>query len=201
MELLLATNNAHKHREFLRLLPGCRIVLPADAGIDFDFKEGGESFLSNALGKARALFRLAGRPVIADDSGLAVDALGGAPGVFSARYGSVERGRDLSAEERNAFLLERLRGVAERGAAFVCCLALVLEENRFLVAQETVRGVIAQEPHGANGFGYDPLFLVPGRGKTIAEIPDGEKDAISHRGRAARRLAALLASAKEPLWT
>jgi len=201
MELLLATNNEHKHREFLRLFPGCRIVLPRDVGIAFDFEEGEESFLSNALGKARALFRLAARPVMADDSGLTVDALAGAPGVYSARYGSVERGRNLSAAERNAFLLERLAGVKERGAAFVCCLVLVLSEDRFLVAQETVRGLIAEAPRGANGFGYDPLFLVPGTGKTIAEIPEVEKDAISHRGRAARRMAALLDAAKEPPWT
>jgi XTP/dITP diphosphohydrolase len=202
MELLLATNNGHKHREFLRLFPGFRILLQAEAGIVFDFAEGEESFLSNALGKARTLFLMSGRPAIGDDSGLMVDALGGAPGVFSARYGSDGRGKTLSAAERNAFLLERLQGVKERGAAFVCCLALVLEEDRFLVAQETVRGIIAEEPRGANGFGYDPLFFLPAAGKTIAEIPDAEKDDISHRGRAARRIRALLADeSKEPLWT
>ncbi len=193
-ELLLASNNEHKHREFVRLFPGVRISVPHELGIDFSFEEEADTFLANALGKARALFRAAGRPVIADDSGLCVDALDGAPGVLSNRFGAAPGSAPLAAPRRNALLLERLAGVARRAAHFVCCLVVVLEEERFLVAQETVHGVIAAAPRGSNGFGYDPLFELPGRGVTLAEVPDDDKDAVSHRGRAARRIRALLAA-------
>jgi len=197
-ELILASNNGHKHDEFVRLFPGVRIVVPRDLGIAFDFEENGETFLANALGKALALFRVAGRPVLADDSGLCVDALGGAPGVLSSRFGAGRGGAPLDTPRRNELLLERLDGTRGRAAHFVCCLVLLLEEKRFFVAQETVHGAIAAAPRGANGFGYDPLFALPGRGKTLAEIPDAEKDDVSHRGRAARRVRALL---KENQWT
>ncbi len=193
-ELLLASNNEHKHREFVRLFPGVRIVVPRDLGIAFSFEEQADTFLANALGKARALFRAARRPVIADDSGLCVDALGGAPGVLSNRFGAQPGGPSLETPRRNALLLDRLKGVGRRAAHFVCCLVLFLEDERFLVAQETVHGTIAAAPRGTNGFGYDPLFELSGRGVTLAEVPDAEKDAVSHRGRAARRMRALLAA-------
>ena len=196
-EVLLASNNDHKHREFLRLLPGVRIVLPRDMGISFDPREDGDTFLANAMAKALALFQAAGRPVIADDSGLCVEALGGAPGVLSNRFGQPAGGAPLSAPRRNELLLERMRDARGRAAHFVCCLVLMRGPDRFLVAQETVHGVIAAAPCGTNGFGYDPLFLLPG-GRTMAEIPDSEKDEVSHRGRAARRLLALV---KDGSWT
>jgi XTP/dITP diphosphohydrolase len=191
-ELLLASNNSHKHDEFARLFPEFRILLPKDLGLVFEFEEGGQSFLDNALGKARALYRLAGRPVIADDSGLCVAALGGEPGVYSSRYGSAAGNPTLPAPRRNKYLLARMGGCTDRRAFFVCCLALVVEDARFFVVQETVHGIIAEAPRGIHGFGYDPLFLLPERGLTIAELPDAEKDLISHRGRAARRLLAIL---------
>jgi XTP/dITP diphosphohydrolase len=190
-ELLLASNNEHKHAEFTRLFPGTRILLPREIGLAFDHPEDGESFLANALGKAEALHAIARRPVIGDDSGLCVAALGGAPGVHSARYGS-EGGALLEAAERNALLLARLAGAADRHAYFACCLVLVLEHDRFVVVQETVHGEIASAARGVHGFGYDPLFLLPDRGLTIAELPDADKDLVSHRGRAARRLRAML---------
>jgi XTP/dITP diphosphohydrolase len=190
-ELLLASNNDHKHAEFVRLFPGVRILRPLDVGMDFDFAEDGASFLENALGKARALHGLARRPVIGDDSGLCVAALDGEPGVRSSRYGSDGTSK-LSTPERNALLLARLAGAKDRRAFFVCCLVLAIDEDRFVAVQETVHGEIAESPRGANGFGYDPLFLLPARGLTIAELPDAEKDLVSHRGRAARRLRALL---------
>jgi len=190
-ELLLASNNEHKHAEFVRLFPGVRIVRPRDIGVDFDFAEGGASFLENALGKARALHDIARRAVIGDDSGLCVAALGGEPGVHSSRYGW-DGARKLETAERNALLASRLAGVEDRRAFFVCCLALVLDAERFVAVQETVHGRIAEAPRGANGFGYDPLFLLPDRGLTIAELPDAEKDLVSHRGRAARRLRRML---------
>ena len=193
-ELLLATNNDHKHREFLRLFPGFHVIMPKDVGVRFEFEEKGETFLDNALGKARALFRAARRPVLADDSGLCVDALGGEPGVMSNRYGAMDGAQPLDAPQRNTLLLERMKGIHERAAHFVCCLVLMIEEDRFFVAQETVHGLIADAPRGRNGFGYDPLFSLPGRGSTLAEIPNRAKDDVSHRGRAARRMVALLRS-------
>jgi XTP/dITP diphosphohydrolase len=191
MKLLLASNNAHKLAEFARLFPGHAVRMPREAGIEFEFPETGKDFLENALGKARALFSQARTPVIADDSGLCVHALGGEPGVFSSRYGA-EGGRPLEAGQRNAYLLSRIGGAEDRRAYFVCCLVLIVEEARFFVAQETVHGFIAEAPRGANGFGYDPLFLVPGTRKTMAELPDEEKDLLSHRGRAARRIISIL---------
>ena len=191
MELLLASNNVHKHAEFVRLFPGVHIVRPRDIGVDFDFAEDGTSFLANALGKARALYGIARRPAIGDDSGLCVAALDGGPGIRSSRYGS-DGARKLETSERNALLLSRLAGVKDRRAFFVCCLVLAIEEDRFVAVQETVHGEIAESPRGTNGFGYDPLFLLPARGLTIAELPDAEKDLVSHRGRAAQRLRAML---------
>src|SRR5512144_2773279 len=124
-ELLLASNNDHKHREFARLFPGVRVVLPRDLGIPFDPREDGETFLANALGKAAALYGTAHRPVIADDSGLCVEALGGAPGVLSNRFGAPEGGAPLPTPRRNELLLTRMEGTANRSAHFVCCLVLV----------------------------------------------------------------------------
>ncbi len=191
MELLLASNNSHKLAEFTRLFPGHAIRMPREAGVDFDYPENGKDFLENALGKARALFSLTARPVIADDSGLCVPALGGEPGVYSSRYGA-SGSRNLEAAERNAYLLSRMKGIRDRRAYFVCCLVLVMEEARFFIAQETVHGSITEAPRGEKGFGYDPLFLVPETGKTIAELPDADKDRLSHRGRAARRIIPVL---------
>jgi XTP/dITP diphosphohydrolase len=189
-EIVLASNNAHKHEEFERLFPGARLLLPRDLGISFEYEEDGDTFLSNALGKALALHRQTGRAVMADDSGLCVRALGGEPGIFSSRYGAGPGGALLDAPRRNAYLLERMRGMEDRAAWFVCCLVLVFEETRFLVAEETVHGTIVESPRGENGFGYDPLFLVAGHQRTVAELPEREKDEISHRGRAARRIQA-----------
>ena len=197
-EILLASNNDHKHREFARLFPGARILVPRDIGLEFDFPEDGDTFFSNAHGKAEALYRLArlhglpARPVIADDSGLCVDSLDGAPGILSSRYGMAPGGKPLEAPARNRYLLERLRDVKDRAARFVCCLVVVRDKDRYLAAQETVSGVITGEPRGTNGFGYDPLFFLPGLGKTMAEIPDEEKDRVSHRGRAARRIRSMM---------
>jgi XTP/dITP diphosphohydrolase len=191
MEILLASNNGHKHDEFTRLFPGRTVRMPADLGLTFSFEEDGSTFLANALGKAEALFALAGIPVIADDSGLCVDALGGEPGLYSARYGS-RGGAVLSAAQRNAYLLERMEGMEDRAAHFVCCLVLVLGQDRLFVAQETIHGRVALAPRGDHGFGYDPLFIVTERGLTIAELPEEEKDLLSHRGRAARRIQRML---------
>jgi len=194
IELVLASNNDNKHAEFQRLLPNAAVLKPRDAGISFAFEESGSTFFDNAFGKALALFRAARRPVIADDSGLCVRALGGEPGIISSRYGSEPGGLVLDTNRRNAFLLDRLKGIGDRRATFVCCLVMMQEEDRFIAVQETVRGMITEEPRGSNGFGYDPLFLLPSFGLTMAELPDATKDEVSHRGRAAHRLGVLLDS-------
>jgi len=193
-ELFVATGNEHKLLELGRLFPGILLRTPAQAGIRFEFQENGSDYLDNALGKARHLHGLLGKPVLADDSGLEVAGLAGDPGVYSSRYGSVPGGARLSDAERNALLLQRARDLEERGCRFVCCMVVVLGEGRFVVAQETCEGVLAREPRGSGGFGYDPVVLLPQMGRTVAELTDVEKDRVSHRGRAARRILSLLGS-------
>lgn len=191
MRLAFATNNAHKARELAAILQGHELLLPRDLGIDFSHEETEDSFVGNSLGKALALFELAGIPALADDSGLVVDALGGEPGVYSARYGS-EGGRELSAGEKNALVLTRMRGRGDRACRFVCCMTVVLGPGRFYSVQETLEGVLAEEGRGDNGFGYDPIVFLPEYGKTVAEIGEELKNKVSHRAKAALALAKLL---------
>jgi XTP/dITP diphosphohydrolase len=155
------------------------LVTPAQAGVgDLDVDEDGVTFLANAQKKAREFAAATGLPTLADDSGLTVAALGGRPGVQSARYG----GPGLTAEERNQSLLESMEGQAERGAAYVCVVSLVRPgEPASKVFLGRCEGRIGRHPRGQGGFGYDPIFLLPD-GRSMAELPDEEKDAISHRG-------------------
>jgi XTP/dITP diphosphohydrolase len=192
MVLWFATGNVHKRDELAALLPGADIRIPADAGLAFDPDEDGKTFLENALIKATSLYRLVKAPVIADDSGLCVDALDGRPGIRSARYGS-EAGRVISSEERNMLLLRELEGVVSRRARFVCAMVLMLTEERFFAVQETLEGEIADWPRGSGGFGYDPIMYLPEMGLTVAELPENTKNAVSHRGKAAKALSVLLA--------
>ncbi|HCM25482.1 MAG: non-canonical purine NTP pyrophosphatase, RdgB/HAM1 family [Treponema sp. GWB1_62_6] len=191
MTIWFATGNAHKKKELAAILPGHRIRIPAEAGIDFDPDETGETFLDNALIKARELYALVREPVIADDSGLCVDALGGRPGVMSARYGS-GNGEKLESADRNELLLRELGGAKDRGARFVCSMVLLLSEDRFFVAQETFEGTIVTEGRGSGGFGYDPILFLPEFGRTVAELSDDEKNRLSHRGKAGERIRAIL---------
>ena len=192
MELVLASNNPHKVTEVRRILHDITIHTPAELGVRFSYQETGSNYDQNSLGKARHLYRLLGRPTLADDSGLAVAALGGAPGVRSARF--APPGTQLDDAGRCAYLLSLLTGEADRAAAFVCCLAVVLDPHRLLLVQEAVSGEIAATVRGTHGFGYDPVFLLPHLGRTMAELSAPEKDRISHRGRALRRCRALLAA-------
>ncbi|MCD6343893.1 MAG: RdgB/HAM1 family non-canonical purine NTP pyrophosphatase [Spirochaetaceae bacterium] len=197
MELLLATGNPHKKEELSRILHPHRVLIPSDLGISFDADETGTTYLENALIKARTLRDLSGgRTVLADDSGLSVPALGGAPGVYSARYGSDESDRELEAPERNQLLLANMADIKgeNREAFFVCCMALILDNYRVFTAQETFSGIIALKPYGAGGFGYDPIFHLPERNCSVAELNAEEKDRISHRGRAGLRIKAVLDS-------
>jgi XTP/dITP diphosphohydrolase len=199
MEIYVATGNAHKLVELAPALPGHLLKTPADAGImNFDVVEDGSTYLENAVIKARALYALVGRPSLADDSGLSVHAMEGAPGVLSARYGSrrdPKSGREikLEAPERNAFLLKNMEGEADRGCAFVCCLVLVLDEERVFAVQETCPGELLSSPRGEGGFGYDPVVFLPSLGKSVAELTLEEKNRLSHRGRACARMAKILA--------
>ncbi len=197
MNILLATSNNHKREEFARILTDHAIFLPSELGLTFDFEESGECFTENALGKAFSLLANApkGYAVLADDSGLCVEALGGSPGVRTARYGMEEHGRLLEAGERNAFLLKNLASYttkAERKATFVCALALVVDQYRVYTISESVEGTITEEPDGHGGFGYDPVFFVDEAGSTMAALNEGDKDLYSHRGRATRLLNTVL---------
>jgi XTP/dITP diphosphohydrolase len=196
MDILLATNNSHKAAEFRRIFASQaaphNIILPDDVGLSFSYEEGTDDYLTNSMGKARALYEQARRPVLADDSGLAVAALGWKPGVFSSRFGSDAAGKLLSPDARNRYLLDRMSGLRERRACFVCCMVLLLDGFRFLAAQETLWGEIARRPRGKGGFGYDPVFWVAEHAKTVAELADSVKDSISHRGKAAMRILAMI---------
>jgi XTP/dITP diphosphohydrolase len=191
MEILVASRNAHKLSEMRSLFPGRDLVSPEEAGIGAEAEEDGESFLDNALKKARALKAFYPGPVLADDSGLCVDALGGEPGIRSARYGS-EGGAKLDSAARNGLLLSAMEGFGERSCRFVCSLVLLLSEHRFIAIEETMEGLLLREPRGRGGFGYDPVVFFPPLGKSVAELTEEEKNLHSHRGKAARRLMAAM---------
>lgn len=198
MELLLATGNPGKAAEYQRLLddhlPGTRIRLPADLGLDLEVDEDGDSFEANARLKVAAFAALAALPVLADDSGLEVAALDGFPGIHSARWsGPTDR-------DRNRALLARMAGrpPAERAARFVCVVVYRDPSGREWVGRGTLEGRLLEAPRGAGGFGYDPLFFVPALGRTLAEIPRATKNRISHRATALAALAAQLRDGLPP---
>jgi XTP/dITP diphosphohydrolase len=193
MTIFLASGNAHKLEEIHGVLPGVKVLTPADAGLVFDFEETGHTFLANSMGKAMALWHQVGLPTLADDSGLCVDALGGRPGVLSARYGTVDGGPLLESPERNALLLREMHGLENRSCRFVCCLSLVLGPDRAFSIQETCEGVLLDAPRGTGGFGYDPVVYLPELGKSVAELSPAEKNQVSHRGKALQRLGVIIA--------
>ncbi len=186
MKLIIASNNAHKLTEIRAILGNHfgEILSMREAGIEHETVEDGETFLQNAEKKAREIAEISGCCTLADDSGLCVDALGGAPGVFSARFAGVH-GDD---EANNDLLLEKLSGVTDRGAHYTCAMALVWPDGGKLTAEGYLYGEIGTERRGSNGFGYDPLFLLPERGCTTAELSPEEKNAISHRANALHEL-------------
>ena len=190
--LLIGTNNAHKVTELRRILGEADVTLltPADAGIEIEVEETGETFEENARLKARAFCVASGLPSLADDSGIEVDALGGRPGVRSARYG----GDGLDDADRTQLLLDELADVPEEQRTCRYCVVLVLArpDGSEVIADGACEGRAAYAPVGENGFGYDPIFYVPRFGRTMAQLDPAEKDAISHRGQAARRMAGLL---------
>jgi XTP/dITP diphosphohydrolase len=189
--LLLATTSAGKQRELRTLLGDLPLVLvtPAELGLTLVPEETGTTFAENATQKARAYHAAAGVPTLAEDSGIEVDALDGAPGVYSARWEELPDGA-----EKNALLLRRLASVPEegRGCRYVCHMVLIDGAGEEHHAEGTCEGRVAWAPAGEGGFGYDPVFHVPALGRTMAELEPAEKDRISHRGAAAARMRAVL---------
>lgn len=190
MRFILATHNPGKLREMGEILKdfGIEVVSPRDLGITVDVEETGTTFAENAMLKAKAICKAAGLPAIADDSGLCVDALNGAPGVYSARYG----GEGLDDRGRYMLLLSSLRGAPTRAAHFACAVACAFPNGDTLTAEGRCDGSIAYAPLGEGGFGYDPVFLLPGTGKTFGQLTQEEKSAVSHRGRALKDFAGKL---------
>lgn len=196
-QLLIATHNEGKVREFLELLGDAPFFLTSlkEQGITQGVEETGVTFEENAIIKAQAYARMTGLLTLADDSGLEVDALGGQPGVYSARYG----GDGLTDENRVELLLHNLRGVPWnlRQARFRCVIAIATPpadnvQLEPVTVEGTVEGIIQYEPAGNGGFGYDPVFLLPRKGLTTAQLPMDEKNSLSHRGQAAGKAIALL---------
>ena len=185
-EIVLATGNKGKIREFTGLLGGVfgNIVSLNDLVAPPEVVEDGETFRENALKKASAIASYSGKPALADDSGLEVEALGGRPGVYSARYA----GEDAADRDNIARLLTELNGIENRNARFVCFLALVSPEGKEITAEGRCEGVILGEPRGEGGFGYDPVFFLPEFGKTMAELTPEQKNKVSHRARACESL-------------
>ena len=184
VQLVLATRNPHKVAELARILEGLDVALLSGLDLDIpDVEETGETFEANALLKARAGMEATGYPCLADDSGLAVDALGGEPGVRSARYAGAH-GDDAA---NLALVVERTAGAAVRTARFVCAAALATPAGE-AVEVGTLEGTLADRPRGSGGFGYDPILVPLGENRTCAELAPEEKDAISHRGEAFRAI-------------
>lgn len=182
--IIFATGNAGKMREIRLILGdlGCEILSMKEAGADPEIVENGASFAENAEIKARAVWNCTGDIVLADDSGLVVDYIGGEPGIYSARY----MGEDTSYEIKNQNIIDRLQGAvgAERAARFVCNIAAVLPDGQVLHTEAAMEGVIAMKPAGSGGFGYDPILMIPEYGVTSAELTIEQKNRISHRGKA-----------------
>lgn len=184
--VIIASNNNHKIQEIKGIIGEFfdEILSLRDAGIKVEVEENGKTFEENAFIKAKAIFDLTGDAVLADDSGLEVFALNGEPGVYSARY-SGEHGDDI---KNNQKLLKELEGVNDRRARFVCSMVLLTPEGKRINATGYIEGIIGYEEKGNNGFGYDPLFIIPDMGKTFAELEPNEKNSISHRSRALENL-------------
>ena len=190
MKLIAATNNAHKVVEFKRILEplGFTVLSQKEAGIHVEAEETGTTFEENAYLKAKAVYDASGLPTVADDSGIAVDALNGAPGVYSARYG----GPSLNDVDRYEKLLHEMDGVPDekRTARFVCAISLILSSDQVFGFTGVCEGKIGYGPRGENGFGYDPIFMVGD--KSTAELLPEDKDKISHRGQALRKMEQML---------
>lgn len=191
MKFVLATHNPKKLVELQKILSdfGVEVVTEADVGVDVEVEETGETFAENSLLKAKAVMEATGLPAIADDSGLCVDALGGGPGVYSARYG----GEGLTDRDRYMLLLQNMRGQTTRAAHFICCITAAFPNGDVLQAEGQCPGTIAFAPMGDDGFGYNPVFFVPEKKRTFAQMTAEERSEFSHRGNALRAFRGKLA--------
>lgn len=198
MKVVLASKNQHKLVEMRDILSaqGVEVVLESDVGVDVDVEETGTTFEENSLLKAKAVMEASGLPAIADDSGVCVDALNGAPGIYSARYG----GPGLDDVGRYQLLLSNMRGATNRAAHFTSAIACIFPNGDTIEAEGICPGTIAYAPQGDGGFGYDPVFFLPQLRKTYAQLTPEEKAAVSHRGKALevfdKKLQAYLAEKK-----
>lgn len=187
-EVILASSNQGKVREVQAMLQdmGMRVIPLCETGFTDEIEENGSTFAENAALKAEMVRDALHKPVLADDSGLEIDCLDKQPGIYSARY----LGHDTPYEVKNKMILEKLEGVAEeeRSARFVCAMALALPDGETIITQATMEGMIGYESRGENGFGYDPIFYLPEFGMTSAEITPAQKNEISHRAKALRKM-------------
>ena len=183
MKVVLASHNPHKLKEISKITEkfGIELVLQSDLGVDIDVEETGSTFEENSYQKAETVMKATGLPALADDSGIAVDALNGEPGIYSARYGFDESLDDWG---RMMLLLKNTEHVPDgsREAQFVCVITFITPEGQVIQARGEIHGELTREPRGENGFGYDPIFFYPPFGKTTAEVSPEEKNAVSHRG-------------------
>ncbi len=207
MTIYLATGNKHKKDEMSQLCKGHTIKIPLDESIEFDPEETGLTFIENSLIKAKALWEIVKQPVLADDSGICVSALSGVPGIYSARYagekypqGNPTQKQKLSQQEQNTLLLEHINSkdnIESRKCHYVCAMVLYYGEDAFICVQETMEGELVKtidDACGAGGFGYDPIVFLPDFNKTVAELSEDEKNAISHRGKATKKILKFLDS-------
>lgn len=194
--MIFATGNMGKMKEIKAILGdiGEEILSMKEAGIDMDIVEDGSTFEENAIIKAKAVMERTGKLALADDSGLEIDALNKEPGIYSARY----MGEDTPYEIKNSNLIERMKGVKgkDRSARFVCVIAAAFPDGEIITTRGTIEGVIAEEPAGENGFGYDPIVYVPEYGMTTGQMNPDAKNAISHRGKALTAMKKILEERK-----
>ncbi len=189
-KIVVATKNVGKIREIQEILQGlpCELVSICEVAPDFEVEEDGQTYTENAIKKAKLAASRVGTIAIADDSGLEVDALGGSPGIYSARFG----GEQLSQSEKNTLLLQQLQGCLNRSARFRCVIAVAFPEGQVEITEGVCEGVIGIEARGTEGFGFDPIFLIPEYGKTLAELGPAIKNTISHRAKALSNLRSIL---------
>ena len=189
MKLIIASNNKHKIYEIKKILGEKfeEILSLSESGIVHETVEDGSTFLENAEKKAREIAEISGVCALADDSGICVDALGGAPGIYSARFSGLHGGHGTD-EENNKLILKKLEGESNKRAHYTAAVALVYPDGKTVTAEGYMYGTITDTPRGERGFGYDPLFVPDGDTRTVAELTDDEKNAISHRARALEAL-------------
>ncbi len=185
--IVVATNNLGKIKEFQKLFSEDKVLSLKDIGYTKEIIENGKTFQENAYIKAKEVAKSRNAIVLADDSGLEVEALNGAPGIYSARYAG-----DHDTEKNNALLIKNLKGIENRKARFVCALCLYYPDDTYILVEGECFGQITEEARGSNGFGYDPYFFIPEYSKTMAELPLETKNQISHRANALKKLKELL---------